>query len=204
MGTSFRDRPQLHELVEGDDLGLDEAPLEVGVDDTSRLRSRPPLVDRPGPRLLLAGGQVGLQPQRVEADARQLVQTGLLLAVVVQHLRGLVGLKLHEFGLKLGVKEDGLGRSHQLAQLGLLGLVVHALVIHVEHVDEGLGGHELEGAQRLGVQPRLLSRGGQQRALLQDLQRRLGGVQHGSIGLLPAHFLLQARDRLLQGLDVGQ
>src|SRR5690349_23004463 len=38
------------EVVEGDDLGLDEAALEVGVDDAGGLGGRGALLDRPGPR----------------------------------------------------------------------------------------------------------------------------------------------------------
>src|SRR5262245_24807936 len=37
------------ELAVGDDLRLDEATLEVGVDNTRGLRSGCPLADRPGP-----------------------------------------------------------------------------------------------------------------------------------------------------------
>src|SRR5690606_30986855 len=51
----------LEELVEGDDLGLDEAALEVGVDDAGGLRSGRALGDGPGTGLLGAGGKVGLQ-----------------------------------------------------------------------------------------------------------------------------------------------
>src|SRR5436190_802900 len=61
-------RPGGHQLVEGDDLGLDEAALEVGVDDAGGLRCRPALADGPGPGLLGAGGQVGLQAEGGEAD----------------------------------------------------------------------------------------------------------------------------------------
>src|SRR5690606_18707093 len=62
------------EVLERDDLGLDEALLEVGVDDTGRLGRLPALADRPGARLLGARRQIGLQPQGVEADARELIQ----------------------------------------------------------------------------------------------------------------------------------
>ena len=37
-----------HEVVIGDDVGLDEAPFKIGVDDAGRLRGGPALVDLPG------------------------------------------------------------------------------------------------------------------------------------------------------------
>ena len=53
--------PAVDQVVEADDLGLDEAALEVGVDDAGRLGSGRADRDGPGPRLLRAGRQVGLQ-----------------------------------------------------------------------------------------------------------------------------------------------
>ena len=132
------------EVVERDDLGLDEALLEVGVDHAGGLRGGPALVDRPGARLLGAGGQVGLQAERVEADAGELVQAGLLLAVVGEHLAGLVGLQLDQLGLELGVEEDRVGGRDERAQLVLHRGVGQAGVVGVEDVDERLGRHELQ------------------------------------------------------------
>src|SRR5690606_10438092 len=67
-----------HEVLERDDLGLDEASLEVGVDDARRLRSLPALADGPGARLLRARREVGLQAEGVEADAGELVEARLV------------------------------------------------------------------------------------------------------------------------------
>src|SRR5690606_33899198 len=72
--------PGLHEVVEGDDLGLDEAALEVGVDLPGGLGGRGALGDRPGPALLRARGEVGLEAQRGEADAGEPVEARLGLA----------------------------------------------------------------------------------------------------------------------------
>src|SRR4051812_13103045 len=58
--AGLRHRAGLDELVERDDLRLDEAALEVGVDDAGRLRGGRTDRDRPGPRLLGPGRQVGL------------------------------------------------------------------------------------------------------------------------------------------------
>src|SRR5690606_5332798 len=73
-------RTGLDQVVVRDDLGLDEAALEVAVDDTGRLRSGRALADRPGARLLGPGGEEGLQAEGVEADPGELRQAGLLLA----------------------------------------------------------------------------------------------------------------------------
>src|SRR5690625_2300021 len=48
-GTGGLHAPGLHEVVEGDDLGLDEAALEVRVDLSGRFGGRGSLRDRPGP-----------------------------------------------------------------------------------------------------------------------------------------------------------
>ena len=48
-------------ILVGDRLGADEALLEIGVDDPGRLRRLRALLDRPGPRLLGAGGEEGRQ-----------------------------------------------------------------------------------------------------------------------------------------------
>src|SRR5918995_1158654 len=45
------------QLVPADDLGPDEAPLEVGVDDPGAAGRLPPGLERPRPGLLLAGGE---------------------------------------------------------------------------------------------------------------------------------------------------
>ena len=59
------DAAERREVVVGDDLGLDEALLEVGVDDAGRLRGLPALLDRPGAHLLLTRGEIGLQAEQV-------------------------------------------------------------------------------------------------------------------------------------------
>src|SRR5450759_843791 len=55
------DRAALDQVGVGDDLGLDEATLEVGVDHAGSLRSRPAPVDGPGSELLRPRGEERLQ-----------------------------------------------------------------------------------------------------------------------------------------------
>ena len=202
MGAGLGDAAVLDQVVVADDLGFDKAALKVGVDDAGGLRRGPALVDRPGARLLLPRRQVGLQAEGVEADPRQLVEPGLVLPGGLQHLAGFGGLELCELGLELRVEEDRLGRSHEIAQFGLHGLVGQAGVVGVEDVDEGLGGHQAEALEdgRVEVRPAR----GEHPALLQEGQRGLRGLQDVLGRLLSRHLLDQARNLLLQRLHVRQ
>src|SRR3569833_3317988 len=70
------------EVVIRDDLGADEAALEIGVDHAGGLRRGGADRDGPGAHLFFAGGKIGLQPeQRVagadHANATRLVETAV-------------------------------------------------------------------------------------------------------------------------------
>src|SRR5674476_1093754 len=84
------------EVVVRDDFGLDEALLEVRVDDAGGLGGRGALADRPGAGLLRACREVALQAEGLEADAREHVQAGLGDTGVGEELRRLVRLEVHE------------------------------------------------------------------------------------------------------------
>src|SRR5207253_9552343 len=67
-------RPQLEQLVPPDDLGPDEPPLQVGVDDAGALGRLGPGAERPGPALLVTGRQEGAAAEEVvggTGDPRQ-------------------------------------------------------------------------------------------------------------------------------------
>src|SRR4249919_1101720 len=68
LAAGLGDRAALDEVAEGDDLRLDEALLEVGVDHTGGLGGGGALLDRPGPGFLGAGGEVALQAEGLVAD----------------------------------------------------------------------------------------------------------------------------------------
>lgn len=57
---------EVMEVLVSYDLGLDEAALEVAVDNASCLWSVRPLLDRPAADLLLAGGEVILEAELSE------------------------------------------------------------------------------------------------------------------------------------------
>src|SRR3990167_11031477 len=65
----------LDEVLEGDGLGADEAPLEIGVDDAGGLGGRVTDADGPGAHFLDPGREVGLQAQQLEAGTDEAVLT---------------------------------------------------------------------------------------------------------------------------------
>jgi len=77
---------QIPERFEGNDLGTDEAALEIGVDLAGCLRRLGALGDGPGAALVLAAGQEGNEAQQVVAGADQTVQTAPADAQVIQEL----------------------------------------------------------------------------------------------------------------------
>ena len=99
-------------IVVFDYLGTDEASFKVGVDNPGGLRGLSALPEGPGARFLGASSQVRLQTKGLVAGLGQLLQAGLLVAGVVQHLGGLVLFELRGLGLELGVEEDGGRRRH--------------------------------------------------------------------------------------------
>src|SRR6476646_2599104 len=59
VGAASGLRAELDQIFPPDDLGLDEAALEVGVDRARGLRRLAAALDRPGSALVLARGQEG-------------------------------------------------------------------------------------------------------------------------------------------------
>lgn len=144
----LRDRARLHQVGEGDHLGLDEALLEVGVDHTGRLGSGRALLDRPGAGLLRTRRQIRLEAQGVEADTAQRRQARLFLAHRLEQFQRLVVIELDQLGLDLGVQEDRLGGGDQRALLVLEVLVDQLVLVDVEDVEEGLGGQQVQLVQQ--------------------------------------------------------
>src|SRR3954454_22571883 len=71
---------EAHEVVVGDNLGADEAALEIGVDDACGLRPGGALVHGPGAGLLGTDGEEGEQPQQLVPFPDHPVQARLLEA----------------------------------------------------------------------------------------------------------------------------
>src|SRR5699024_7032464 len=105
------------------DLGLDEATLEVSVDHTSSLRRGSTLLDGPGTRFLWTCRQISLQPKRGETGLGQRMQAGFFLADGFEQLRGFLVVKLQQLRFRLRVQEHAVGGSHEVAQLSPARLV---------------------------------------------------------------------------------
>ena len=96
--------------------------------------------DGPGPALVLAGGEVGNQPQEGVAGLHQAVQAGLRHPQVVQEHLLLLPVQLGDFGFQLGAHGDHLGPLLLRPALHLLVVghgrgVGKALLVQVGGVD---------------------------------------------------------------------
>ena len=78
---------QRDEVVVGDDLGADEALLEVGVDLARRLRRHRADVRRPGAHFLRAGGEERQQPEQVVGGADHAVEARLVQPELLEERR---------------------------------------------------------------------------------------------------------------------
>src|SRR4051794_24993268 len=106
-------RAQIEELVPPDDLGPDEAPLQVGVDDPGALGRLGAGPEGPRPALLVTGGEEGAPPEEVVGgpghprkssfpEAEPLEQLG---AVGFGHL-GRLRFQLHTHAQHLGRRAE--------------------------------------------------------------------------------------------------
>src|SRR5699024_7691952 len=91
-----------HEVVEGNDLGADEAALKVGVNLARRLRSLGSLLDGPGADLRLSGGEIGNEAEQRIAGVDQTIEAGLGKAHVGEEKLLLLGLEAGDLRLDFG------------------------------------------------------------------------------------------------------
>ena len=130
----------------------------------------------------------------------QLVETGFFDTHRLKQLQCLVRLELGELGFRFGVKENRLGRRNQITQRSDEINVGQLPRVDVEDVQERLGRHQMQLAQRLWIEP-----GAEHRPAF--FENRLG-LAHRShdrlLVLLDPGFLLQPRQRLLDCLHIGE
>src|SRR4051812_20951021 len=93
-------RAELQELVPVDDLGPDETPLQVGVDDAGTLRRTGAGPERPRPALLVARREEGPPTQQVLGGPGHARESALAQAQPVEELGPLVGCQLGRLGLE--------------------------------------------------------------------------------------------------------
>src|SRR3984893_14235937 len=97
------------QVIEGDDLRLDEATLDVAVDHPGGFRRRRPLANGPGPHLRRSPRQEGHQVQQPVRRMDEGAQGGLAQPGVGQELRRLGIGQLANLRLESGRERDDLG-----------------------------------------------------------------------------------------------
>src|SRR5690606_16978912 len=102
------DRAATDEVVVGDRLGLDEAALEVGMDDAGGLRRAVAGVNRPGAHLFLARREERPQPEQMVGGADQRADAALGDAEILEEGGRLGGLEFDELALDLCADDHGL------------------------------------------------------------------------------------------------
>jgi len=161
-------------------------------------------VDLPCAHFLLACCEEGGQAERVVADACQLVETGFLKTGVGEHFARVVLVEFGQVGFELRVEEDGRSRSHGCGELGLHVFVLQFGIVHVEHVDERLGAHQVQIVDGILVETAFASRLINGFAGFENGLRLFDGLHVGRFDLLAAQILLQLRQRVLDGLQIGE
>ncbi len=163
-----------------------------------------PGVDGPGPGLLRAGGEEGLEPEDPEPDVDQLHQSRLLLAVAREQLGRVRRVEGGDLGLDLGREHHRLGRSHQRAEPGVEIGVAERPLVDVERVDDRFGAEQVEVGEQPGVDLAGCGGRGNGAPAVQDLAGLLGGAQCRRQIRLLAHVLGQSRQPVVDGLQVGE
>src|SRR6266550_7719229 len=101
--------PRLQQLVPSDDLGANEAPLEIRVNDARRLLRGRAARHRPRANFVLAGREERAESQQLVRRADQTVERGLGKSELLSKCGRLVRRKLGDLSLDLGA--DGYDRA---------------------------------------------------------------------------------------------
>ena len=100
----------IDEVVVLDDLGTDEALLEIGVDDAGGAGGLVSLMDSPGAALVGAGGEEGLETEQMVCALYETDHTGLFEThLLKEHLTVVIVLHLGNLGLGPGGYDEYLG-----------------------------------------------------------------------------------------------
>ena len=200
-------RAERHVVVVLDDLGADESPFEVGVDDAGRLGSLHAADVGPGARLVGACGEEGLEVEQPVGRLDEARHARLLESEVFkEHLALLVALQFGDVGLGGGGDDEHLGLLVGDGGAHRLGIGVArrgALFIDVAYVEHRLVGQQVEVCNQLAVLLVEFDRAGTF-ALLQYglvLQQQFDGA----LGLLVTARggrLLRLRQAVLDGFEV--
>jgi hypothetical protein len=196
------------EVVGGIAVGLDEAALEVGVDDAGGSGGLGAAFDGPGADLLHASGEVGDEVEQAVRGVDQTVEAGLFEAHVLEEFVALGGFQLGDLGLECSADADYLGALFDGALLDRCGVGValnKSGVVDVGDVKLGLGGDEEEFAREDAfVVGEVGGAGG-----LASVEHAEELLQHGVLGLgfgIAACFggALYLGVALLDGVEIGE
>src|SRR5205823_2055241 len=110
----FVPRAQLEQLVPADDLGPDETPLQVGVDDARAFGGLGARPERPRPALFVAGREEGPPAEQVVGGSGHARQGPLAEAEAFQQFGAFVLGHLGGLGLQLDAHTQHLGGVAQL------------------------------------------------------------------------------------------
>ena len=164
------------------------------------LRGFPALANRPGTRLFRSRREIRLQPERVKADARKLVEPALVLTHRREQFPCVRGVQVDEFAFNLRVEEHGFRRSDECRQRRALFGAAEDRLVHIEDVKDGFRGQQSEFANRSRVERRLC----EGRPTVQNFLGFDRGGENIGLHLFALDFLFVARDCFFQSLEVGQ
>ena len=202
---------ELHEVLPPDDLGLDEAALEVGVDDAGGLGGEGALRDRPGANFLHAGREIRREAQQLVAGADDGVEARLGQADAGEEVGAVLRVELGDLRFERGADGDdagvlGLGVGEQRLVVLVrveLGERVFGDVGHVEHGLRRQQHHLAHDRRRLQVVRNGVRAGGLAGVEVRGeaFAERDGGLLDGGIRLRHLAGFFEAR---VHGLEVLQ
>ena len=147
----------LHQVLKCHYLRADKAPLEIGVYFSGRLRRLGPLLDGPGPALILTRSEKRDEPQQCIGCLDQPVQAGLGDPQIIQKHLLFIALQFSDLRLQLRTHGDHLGtflggHFRYLFVVGIVFVVGESGLIQVCRVDDRFEGEQL----RCGDERRIL------------------------------------------------
>ncbi len=195
-------------MLIGHDLGPDESPFDVGVDDPGRANRGGAFADRPGLDLVASHGEEGDEPHHAVGRGDKAVQGRAFDAEVEAELAGFLFGQLADFLLQAGRQSDD-GRSLLFSpsreRRQDLDFAADIIFVQVDGGDERLLGQETEPPQQhffIGLELGPAKRG-------LGFEKNFAFLQGGqftdvAVALLGRHLLDQAFDPVFHDGQVAE